>query len=158
MMRNGKALDISVSVKPVRMTKGRDRVWMQFMGTITAAWARAVREQRPSQATHKELSDAINALDIAASYKADLHSRNWGARNVVEALHAEWCLYLDGKRTTSAECFALGRTNDLCGRFEWRGTGRPFYDDKEPALCQKPPHRTSRRYDNDESTSEGRIR
>lgn len=120
--------------KRIRMTKGRDRRWMSFMRTIAARWARAVREQHPAQAVFAEISDQIKALDIAETYKADLSARNWGARDIVEALHAEWCLYLDGKRTTSAEAFTLGRTDDLRGRFEWRGTGKPFYDNAEPAL------------------------
>jgi hypothetical protein len=122
------------------MTKGRDRVWMQFTHTITATWSRAVREQRPAGEAFKELSDAIHALDISASYKADLSARNWGARDLVEALHAEWVLYLDGKPTTREERsqLSLDRYAELRGRFEWRGTGKPFYDDTEPALLATP--------------------
>lgn len=127
---------MQTQVKRVRMTKGRDRVWMQFMRTITVTWARAVREQRPENETFKELSDAISALDIAASYKSDLCNRNWGARDLVEALHAEWVLYLDGKPTTREERsqLSLDEYKRLRGRFEYRGTGKPFYDRSEPAL------------------------
>lgn len=123
---------MSAQTKRVRSSKTRDKRWMQFMRTITATWSRAVREQRPHSATFAELSDAIKALDIVESYKADLHARNWGARDLVEALHAEWCLYLDGKRIASSSECPRDRYNELCGRFEWRGTGRPFYDNKDP--------------------------
>lgn len=123
----------------IRSSKSRDKRWLQFMCTITAEWSRAVREHRPHSVVFRELSERINALDVIPSYRADLSARNWAARDLVEALHAEWCLYLDGKRTTSAECFALGRTRDLCGRFEWRGTGIPFYDDKDPQPLETTP-------------------
>ncbi len=132
---------------------------MQFMGTITATWVRAVREQRPESVVFRELSDAIRALDIVESYKTDLHARNWGARDLVISLHAEWVLYLDGKRRTFDEISAIasaeesavahlgtGAMNDArisahnrtCGRFEWRGTGKPFYTNEEPALLRTP--------------------
>lgn len=125
---------MQTQAKRIRMTKGRDRVWMQFIRTITATWARAVREQRPESETFKELSDAIKALDILPTYKADLRARNWGARDLVESLHAEWVLYLDGKPTTREERSLLSpeRYAELCGRFEYRGTGKPFYDRAEP--------------------------
>lgn len=121
----------------VRSSKARDNRWLAFQRTITATWARAVREQRPHTEVFNELSDKIRALDVIPSYREDLRARNWAARDLVEALHAEWCLYLDGKRTTSSEAFALGRHDDLRGRFEWRGTGKPFYDAADPALLKE---------------------
>jgi hypothetical protein len=121
------------TTKRVRSSKTRDKRWLQFMRTITAEWARTVREQRPHADTFKALSDRIHALDILPTYKADLSTRNWGARDLVEALHAEWCLYLDGKRLASSSECPPDRFDDLRGRFEWRGTGKPFYDNAEPA-------------------------
>ncbi len=132
---------MSTQTKRVRSSKTRDKRWLDFMRTITATWARAVREQRPHGETFRELSERIGALDIVESYRADLQARNWAARDLVEALHAEWCLYLDGKRIASSSECPLDRFPDLCGRFEWRGTGKPFYTDEEPALLQ--PERAS---------------
>jgi hypothetical protein len=131
---------MTATVKPdakrVRSSKARDKRWMQFMRTITATWANAVRNQRPLNATFAQLSDAIRALDILPSYRDDLRARNWGARDIVEALHAEWCLYLDGNRLASSTECPLDRYPDLRGRFEYRGTGKPFYDNSEPALLR----------------------
>lgn len=104
------------------------------MRTITAEWARAVREHRPHTIVFRELSDRIKALDVIPTYRADLSARNWAARDLVEATHAEWCLYLDGKRIASSSECPRHRFNDLRGRFEWRGTGKPFYRDEEPEL------------------------
>lgn len=150
---------MNTQAKRIRMTKGRDRRWMTFMGTIAATWARAVREQRPENEVFKELSDAISKLDVTPMQRADLSTRNWGARDLVVALHAEWVLYLDGKRRTfdeisaianaeekAVEHLGIGAMNDArisvhnrtCGRFEWRGTGKPFYDRSEPALLATP--------------------
>jgi hypothetical protein len=121
-------------MKYVRLTDGRVKRWMQFQRTITATWARAIREQLPAQQVFSDLSTQIKALDITVSCKADLHARNWGARDLTGAMHAEWCLYLDGKRlASSAEC-PRDRYNDLRGRFEYRGTGKPYYTGEQPSL------------------------
>lgn len=125
------------TTKRVRSSKTRDQRWLQFMRTITAEWARAVREQRPHSDTFHELSERIRALDILPTYRADLHARNWGARDLVESLHAEWTLYLDGKRLASSSDCPIDRFDDLRGRFEWRGTGKPFYKNEEPRLLKE---------------------
>lgn len=123
--------------KRVRLTDTRVRRWMQFQRTITATWRDAIRYQHPTQQVFAKLSEQIHALDITAECMRDLSARNWGARDLVESEHAEWCLYLDGKRSTSSEAFALGRHNDLCGRFEYRGTGKPFYTSGDPEPLSK---------------------
>lgn len=121
----------------VRSSKARDKRWLDFMRTITAEWARAVREQRPHEVVFRELSDRISALDVILSYREDLRARNWAARDLVEATHAVWRLYLDGKQLASSSDCPLDRYSDLRGRFEWRGTDKPFYRDEEPQLLRE---------------------
>ncbi len=118
--------------KRVRLTDGRVKRWMQFQHTITATWKRAAQEQQPTQQVFSRLSDAIKALDVTNECKRDLSARNWGARDLTESVHAEWCLYLDGKRIASSTECPRDRYNDLHGRFEWRGTGKPYYSDDDP--------------------------
>lgn len=127
---------MSDTQKRVRSSKTRDKRWLDFIRTITATWARAVREQRPFTATMQELQAKIHALDIQPTLRADLTARNWGARDLVEATHAVWRLYLDGKQLASSSDCPRDRYNDLRGRFEWRGTDKPFYDDAEPQLLR----------------------
>jgi hypothetical protein len=123
--------------KRVRLTDGRVKRWMTMQSEITSEWSRAIRDQMPTQAHFARVSEWIRNADLTLEMKRDLASRNWGARDLVERTHAEWVLYYDGKRTTSEERATL-YTSDahklLRGRFEWRGTGKPFFDNAEPAL------------------------
>ena len=123
--------------KRVRLTDGRVKRWMAMQSEITSEWSRAIREQLPTQAHFARVSERIRNADLTSEMKRDLASRNWGARDLVERTHAVWVLYYDGKPTTAEERSALYMSDAhklLRGRFEWRGTGKPFYDDAEPAL------------------------
>lgn len=123
--------------KRVRLTDGRVKRWMAFQREISSIWHAAIRNAKPTQVVFSSVSERIKTLDVTAECKRDLHARNWGARDLCEREHAEWVLYYDGKPTTPeqrTQLYADGRHKDLRGRFEWRGTGKPYYDAEDPQL------------------------
>ena len=116
----------------VRASKTRDARVRSLRARIAGEYACAVESQEPIGETFARCLAFIASADVTVSDRASLRAANWASRDLVECLHAEWCLYIGEERVNGQS----DRYSDpmLAGRFEWRGTGKPFYDRAEPEL------------------------